>query len=105
MSDESWEARMAARAKGREDQRLAEAEAAENQQVRDAYRDAAQRPWLNGWERVSPTRVQVANTLVCVCCGQVFGTFTIAIPSDWNPPDEPVWPFTAADCPLCLGTT
>jgi hypothetical protein len=99
VSDEdSWEARMAARARARKAEQ-AKAEVAQ------AVVLNKQRPWLNGWPRMSDGRTVLIGAAVhCVCCGRIHGITCVAFPPDWEPPgSSPQWPFDEDDCPLCVG--
>lgn len=95
---------MAARAKARS------AAAQEQEQLRLTQRRHAarlenlQRPWLHGWRRSdNGLTVWMAGTSHCVGCGLLLGTACVVIEEGWEPPGpDPVWPFTEADCPVCL---
>lgn len=99
----TWEARMAARAKERtrEAERqdlLKRAEFATAQ-----YELAKDRPWLNGWPRISPHQVLIGTGVHCVGCGKLQGVTCVVFPEDWEARPEPDWPFTEVDCPIHRG--
>lgn len=101
MTEDSWEARMAARAK----RRASETEVRVEQYV-SPWRSFPQ-AWLNGYPRSSDGRfVTIGNASHCVCCGYVAGIFTIAITEEYLQqefPPTPQWPFGVGDCPLNPG--
>jgi hypothetical protein len=96
----TWEERMAARA--RERQQRAEAElqrtlAAAVERIRGD--DWA---WLNGWPRIGEDGVLMGTAVHCLGCGRFLGVTTVAFTEDWRPPGpEPVWPGPQAGCPFC----
>lgn len=103
MSDDSWEARMSARAKQRQrEEAQAEAEA---ERAAVPINPTKPQPWLNGWPRLSDGRTVLIGTAChCVCCGKFGGITCVAFPDGWEPPGpDPQWPFDEDDCPLCVG--
>lgn len=103
---DSWEARMAARAREREVQRDAALRVAASEQAEAAYEQNAQHDWLNGWYRDGVRSVRMGTGVHCVCCGRCMGITCTVMTPDWKPPGpEPAWPFSQADCPICAGLT
>lgn len=95
---DSWEARMAARARQREADKAAAHQAEVERQISASGAEA----WLNGWPIISTTSVLMGCEVRCMYCGRSEGTTTVAFPKDWTPPGpEPKWPFSVADCPIC----
>lgn len=99
-TDDSWEARMAERARQRE---LRKITAPGSPPPLRSETMRAPRPWLNGWPRIGDGRTVLIGTGGhCVCCGRCRGIITVAFPPDWEPPGpDPEWPFGEQDCPLC----
>lgn len=103
---DSWEARMAARARQREADKLATARAEADRRVAERTGAAlADRAWLNGWPS-DLTHVYMGTGVHCVCCGRCVGVVCVAFEPGWEPPGpEPAWPFCEADCPMCAAVT
>lgn len=97
MSADTWEARMAARARLRS--RKIEREVADAERVECVQ---TQQPWMNGWPRISISAMLIGTGVHCVGCGHCMGITCVAFPEDWEPPGpDPAWPFGEADCPVC----
>lgn len=95
MSDDSWEARMAARTREREHKRLAAEEAAIEERLPKDY------DWLNGWPRIGRFHVLIGTGTHCIACGRLQGITCVAFAEDWEPPGpNPDWPFAEDDCPI-----
>lgn len=100
---DSWEERMAARARARR-----EAQTAEDKLTR-VLEAAVERirgddwSWLNGWPRMGITGVLVGTGVHCIGCGALQGVTTVAIEEGWEPPPTPLWPYEGERrCPICL---
>lgn len=93
MSEDTWEARMAARAREREEKRRETADATLQALLPD--NDA----WLNGWPH-DATTVRMGTAIHCIACGRIHGIVCTVFPPDWEPPGpEPDWPYAQDNCP------
>jgi hypothetical protein len=100
MVEDSWEARMAERARERREKNTPAPGSGPPPPDDDTL--CVDRPWLHGWPRINRGRAVLMGTGVhCVCCGRLQGVTTVAFDPDWVSPPDPVWPFDIADCPLC----
>ena len=98
-AEDSWEARMAERARQRE---LRKIPAPGSPPPPSPETMRTPQPWLNGWPRIGRREVLIGTGCHCVCCGRIHGITSVAFPPDWEPPGpEPEWPFGEQDCPLC----
>lgn len=89
--DESWEARMAARARER----------AEKRHIVDTTLPNPP-AWLNGQHELSdPTTLWIWPAQYCICCGATKGVTCFVMTDDYEAPLMPDWPFSRENCPLC----
>ncbi|MGE2733827.1 hypothetical protein [Mycolicibacterium vaccae] len=90
----TWEDRMADRAREREQKCLDAERAAINALL------PADDSWLNGWPRHRDSYVVMGTEMHCVGCGRLRGVICAVLPTDYDPPPTPRWPYTETDCPI-----
>lgn len=62
----------------------------------------AELAWLHGWPRMGLSEVLIGSAMHCIGCGRLHGIISVVVNTDWTPPSEqPTWPFTPGDCPVC----